>query len=92
MAQMLIRKLDDKVVETLETLAARQGVSRERLVRDLLSDHARKHSREAIIKELDEWRAKTIKGMPVDAGTAEKLFLLSREELHNYRMLPDQPE
>ncbi len=66
MAQILIRKLDEKVLDTLGRLAAEHDISREQLARDVLSEHARKHSREAIFRELAALRAAQVGNSAMD--------------------------
>jgi plasmid stability protein len=56
MAQVLVRQLDDGVVERLKRKAAARGASLEGFVRDLLNREAQE-DRSALIAEIDAMRA-----------------------------------
>ncbi|MEA5417437.1 FitA-like ribbon-helix-helix domain-containing protein [Synechococcus sp. BA-132 BA5] len=58
MAQVLIRQLDDQVVEVLKARARVQGLSLEQSLRDLLTDAAR-HGTAGLRDELAHLRATT---------------------------------
>ncbi|WP_216905473.1 hypothetical protein [Synechococcus sp. CCY 0621] len=57
-AQVLIRQLDDQVVEALKARARVQGLSLEQSLRDLLTDAAR-HGTSGLRDELARLRATT---------------------------------
>jgi plasmid stability protein len=56
MAQVLVRQLDDAVVERIKRKAAARGTSLEGYVRDLINRDAQE-DRRALIAELDALRA-----------------------------------
>ncbi|HEX6143549.1 MAG TPA: ribbon-helix-helix protein, CopG family [Geminicoccaceae bacterium] len=58
MAQVLVRNLDDQVVERLRQRAKAEGKSLEQALRDLLTEAARP-DREEILAEMDRIRAMT---------------------------------
>jgi plasmid stability protein len=58
MAQVLIRRLDDQVVEALKARARVQGLSLEQSLRDLLTDAVR-HGTDDLRDELARLRATT---------------------------------
>ncbi len=76
MGQILIRGLDDSVIQTLKERAAGHGRSLEAELRQVLTDAART-PRAALIKELERIRALTPKGPRI---LAEDLVREDRDE------------
>lgn len=59
MGQMLVRNLDDTVIERLKRKAAERGTSLEQVARDALTEAARTSDRAAWVARTDELRAQT---------------------------------
>ncbi len=59
MGQILVRNLDDDVIETLKARALERGTSLEQVARDALAQVARQTDRAAWIAEMDALRAQT---------------------------------
>lgn len=79
MGQVVIRNIDDRVVETLKTKAAAQRKSLEQSLRELLTEAARP-SRAELLAELDRIRAMTPPRKPgIQYPTAEQLIREDRD-------------
>jgi plasmid stability protein len=79
MGQVVIRNIDDEVIERLKRRAAAQHKSLEQCLRDVLSDAA-KPSREELIADLERIRAMTPPRQPgVAYPTAEELIREDRD-------------
>lgn len=65
MGQILIRNIDDEVLERFRQQARREGKSAEQLAREAIAEKA-KPSREEIIKRVDEIRARSKPVMDFD--------------------------
>lgn len=79
MGQVLIRNIDDDVLERLKRRAAEQQKSLEQCLRDVLSDAA-KPSRAELIAEIERIRAMTPQREPGRSyPTAEDLVRESRD-------------
>jgi len=76
MASMVIRNIPDDVLERFKARAKADGKSAEQLAREAIAEKA-KPSREEIIRQMDELRAKT---KPVDIETARRLWEEHRRE------------
>lgn len=61
MAQLLVRKLEDEVVERLRSKAKADGISLEEVARRALREAARP-TREEIVAEIDRIRARSAQG------------------------------
>jgi antitoxin FitA len=59
MGQLLVRNLDDDVIERLKAKAVERGTSLEQLARDTLTEAARRQERLAWVAEMDALRAQT---------------------------------
>lgn len=59
MGQILIRNLDDDVIETLKARALERGTSLEQVARDALAQVARQSERADWLAEMDALRAQT---------------------------------
>jgi plasmid stability protein len=57
MGQILVRNLDDDVIEDLKAKALERGTSLEQVAREALTDAARRKDRLAWVAELDALRA-----------------------------------
>jgi plasmid stability protein len=66
MAQVIVRNLDDRVVERLKQVAKRRGHSLEQELRNILSAAA-KPSRAEMIAEIDRIRAMTPRKLQSDS-------------------------
>lgn len=80
MGQVLVRNLDDDVIDRLKTKAARENVSLGKKLRDILTDAARP-SREELLAELDRIRAMS---RPVE-GDSTALIREDRDNVEPYR-------
>ncbi len=79
MGQVIVRNLEDEVIEQHRGRARARGVSLERELRDVLTRAARP-SREELIAELDRIRAMTPKPQPGQRWmSAEELVRESRD-------------
>lgn len=79
MGQVVIRNIDDRVIETLKTKAAAQRKSLEQSLRELLTEAARP-SRAELLAELDRIRAMTPPRKPgIQYPTAEQLIREDRD-------------
>ena len=79
MRQVIIRNIDDRVVERLKARAAAQRKSLEQSLRDLLTEAA-KPSRTELLAELERIRAMTPPGKPgATYPTAEQLIREDRD-------------
>jgi plasmid stability protein len=77
MAQVVIRNIDDEVVECLKARAAAEKKSLEQKLRDVLTEAARP-SRAEVLAEVDRIRAMT-PPRPPDAPLAEDLIREDRD-------------
>jgi antitoxin FitA len=59
LGQLLVRNLDDDVIERLKAKALERGTSLEQFVRETLTETARRQDRMAWVAELDALRAQT---------------------------------
>lgn len=59
MGQILVRNLDDDIIEILKARALERGTSLEQVARDALAQVARQADREGWIAEMDALRAET---------------------------------
>lgn len=79
MGQVLIRNIDDDVLDRLKLRAAAQHKSLEQSLRDVLTEAARP-SREELVAELERIRAMTLPREPgVRYPTAEELIREDRD-------------
>jgi plasmid stability protein len=79
MGQVIIRNIDDRLIERLKARAGAQRKSLEQSLRDLLAESARP-SRAELLAELDRIRAMTPRRKPGDAyPTAEQLIREDRD-------------
>ena len=79
MGQIVIRNLDDRVLETLKVRAAAQKKSLEQSLRELLTEAVRP-SREELLAEVDRIRAMTPPRKPgVKYPTAEEMIREDRD-------------
>ena len=78
MGQILVRNLDDEVIEQLKARALERGTSLEQLARDALTEVAGRSDRRAWLAELDALRARTAED--ATHGTVEGIRA-AREEL-----------
>lgn len=85
MGQILVRNLDDEVIEKLKAKALERGTSLEQLARETLTEAAAHSDRRAWIAELDMLRARTA---PDAAWNAVEEIRAAREELAQ-RLDPD---
>ena len=60
MGQMLVRNLDDAVIERLKRKAAERGTSLEQFARDALTDAARVTDGDTALARMDAMRARTM--------------------------------
>jgi plasmid stability protein len=72
MAQVLVRNLDEDVVERLKARAAAAGRSLEAELREIVSAAARP-SKEATLRRLDEIRARTRQPGPGEQSVVEMI-------------------
>lgn len=77
MAQVVIRNIDDTVVERLKARAAAKRQSLEQTLRDILTEAA-SPSRADVIEELARWRALS-PPLPTGAPLAEDLIRDDRD-------------
>lgn len=77
MAQVVIRNIDDAVVERLKARAAAKRQSLEQTLREILTEAANP-SRADVIEELARWRALS-PPLPVGAPLAEELIRDDRD-------------
>jgi antitoxin FitA len=79
MGQVIVRQLDDAVIEEHRRRAKARGVSLEQQLRDVLTDAARAR-REELVRRADEIRAMTPTPPPgVRYPTAEELIREDRD-------------
>lgn len=79
MGQVVIRHIDDRVIERLKARAAAQRKSLEQSLRDLLTEAARP-SRAELLAEIERIRAMTPPRQPgVNYPTAEQLIREDRD-------------
>ena len=79
MGQVIVRQLDDAVIETHRGRAKARGVSLEQELRDVLTEAARLR-REELVRRADEIRAMTPKLPPGTRNwTAEELIREGRD-------------
>lgn len=76
MASMVIRNIPDDVMKRFKERAREDGKSAEELAREAIAEKA-KPSREEIIRQMDEIRARA---KPVDLETARRLWEEHRRE------------
>lgn len=67
MGQLLVRNLDDAVIERLKRQAEARRISLEQLLRELLSEAAGP-TRQALVAEMDRIRAMTPKKLTTDSA------------------------
>lgn len=80
MGQVVIRNIDDRVLDRLKLRAAAQRKSLEQSLRDLLTDAA-KPGREELVAELERIRGMSPPGTPgATYPTAEELVREARDE------------
>jgi plasmid stability protein len=60
LGQILVRNLDDDIIETLKARALERGTSLEQVARDALAQAARQTERADWIAEMDALRAQTV--------------------------------
>jgi plasmid stability protein len=91
MGQILVRNLDDDVIERLKAKALERGTSLEQLAREALTEEARQSDRTAWIARMDALRAR----MPADPGwDAAAEVRAARDELgrhHDHAEAGTQP-
>lgn len=93
MGQVLIRNLDDSVVENLKRLAAERGTSLEQIARDALTDLSRTGGRAAALARMDAIRDMTAPdpgSSSADEIRAEREWLAGRHD-HGSAALPSRP-
>ena len=76
MGQMIVRKLDDEIIDRIKKRAKLEGTSAEQIARDVLT-RAFKPSREELIRRMDEIRAQT---KPADLETTLRIMAEARAE------------
>lgn len=76
MGQILVRNIDDAVLQRFREQAKREGKSTEQLAREAIESRALP-SREEIIRQMDEIRARS---RPVDRATADEIWEGHRRE------------
>lgn len=59
MGQLLVRNLDDDIIEMLKANAMERGTSLEQVAREALAEAARRSNRAAWVAEMDRMRAET---------------------------------
>jgi plasmid stability protein len=76
MGQMIVRKLDDEVIDRIKKKAKLEGTSAEQIARDTLTQ-AFKPSREELIRRMDAIRASS---KPADLETTLSIMAEARAE------------
>ena len=88
MGQILVRNIDDDVLERFRQQAKREGKSAEQLAREAIAEKA-KPSREEILRRMDEIRSRS---KPVDLETARRLWAEHVRERDSRPFDPNFPD
>jgi plasmid stability protein len=86
MGQILVRNLDDDIIETLKARALERGTSLEQVARDALAQVARQTDREAWVAEMDLLRSQS---NPDPARDSVRIIRAARDAL-SHRLDPEK--